>query len=293
MTSQDRDYEELIRGALCAAADSIEPVGDGLQKIRHRLNSPRSARSLAAGFIDGLLLHRIRLSVRLEPVIGAGRLVRGQLAQTFNGPGSSGRRARRRRHGRPGPAQGWLGALGPWLRPVLAVSSVVAVVLIGYFALTNEAPTLLTPTNSVTSPNGGQSGTLPDTVTSPGLWQPPLGVNPSQPVTGTSHKKAVSSAPVVACTPTASPGASKAAPTPTASASSPAPTPSPSDTSSAAPTPTSTGTGGGPSGSPSPTDTTATTGATSAATTALVTGPDIAPGMAAVPCGGVVTPKAS
>jgi hypothetical protein len=34
------DYEEALRRALHAAADSIEPSADGLQRIRERLNRP-------------------------------------------------------------------------------------------------------------------------------------------------------------------------------------------------------------------------------------------------------------
>jgi outer membrane biosynthesis protein TonB len=300
MTTQDRDYEDLIRGALCAAAESIEPVGDGLQKIRHRLSSPRSARSMLAGFTGWLLLYRIRLSVRLEPVTAAGQSALGQLERLVTGTAVR-RGAGGRRTAPPRPAHGRLGAARPWLRPALAVSAVVAVVVAGFVTLHTVQPTVVTRNNSLSSPGPQPGGGQPDTVASPGLWQPPLGVNPSQPVTGTSHKTPVFAAPVVACTPTPTPIPSprkskKPAPTPRATPSSVSPTPTPKDTSSATPTPTPTDTGGSPSATPSPTGPSATSGASRGATaadTALVTIPGVTPRMVTAPCGGAVSPKPS
>src|SRR5579863_5260674 len=40
MTAQERDYEEILGRALHSATDQIEPVGDGLTKIRARLTEP-------------------------------------------------------------------------------------------------------------------------------------------------------------------------------------------------------------------------------------------------------------
>ncbi len=292
MTTQDRDYEDLIRTALCAAAESIEPVGDGLQKIRYRLNSPRSARSMLAGLTGWLLLYRIRLSVRLEPVTAAGRSALGQLEQLVTG--TAGRRGPgERRASRSRPAHGRLGAARPWLRPTLAVAAVVAVVVVGFVTLHTVQQTIITQNNALSSPGARPAGPQPDAIASPGLWQPPLGVNPSQPVSGTSQKKPAFAAPVVACTPTPSPRKSKKpAPTPSATPSSAAPTPTPSDTSSATPTPTPTDTGVSPSATPSPTDTSAPTG-TTANTTALVTIQGRTPGMVSALCGSAVSPKPS
>jgi len=63
MMRQDRDYEDVLRRALAAAAESIEPGGDGLQRIRHRLDSGRSPRSAFSGFAESLDLHGTRLLV--------------------------------------------------------------------------------------------------------------------------------------------------------------------------------------------------------------------------------------
>src|SRR6266550_5723708 len=41
MSQHYGDYEDLLRGALHAAVDSAEPAGDGLERIRARLTTPR------------------------------------------------------------------------------------------------------------------------------------------------------------------------------------------------------------------------------------------------------------
>jgi hypothetical protein len=40
MTYPTRDHEELLRRALHTAAESVEPAGDGLERIRARLSPP-------------------------------------------------------------------------------------------------------------------------------------------------------------------------------------------------------------------------------------------------------------
>src|ERR1700691_4488039 len=79
MMRQDRDYEDVLRRALAAAAESIEPGGDGLQRIRHRLDSGRSPRAAFSGFAESLDLHGTRLLVRLDPLIEG---TRGALRRT-------------------------------------------------------------------------------------------------------------------------------------------------------------------------------------------------------------------
>src|SRR5215831_4396350 len=43
MTHRTLDYEERLRAALRAAAESVEPEGDGLERIRARIHAPRPA----------------------------------------------------------------------------------------------------------------------------------------------------------------------------------------------------------------------------------------------------------
>src|SRR5215468_611219 len=40
MSQHHRDYEDFLRGALHGAVDSVEPAGDGLERIRARLATP-------------------------------------------------------------------------------------------------------------------------------------------------------------------------------------------------------------------------------------------------------------
>ena len=40
MSQHSGDYEDFLRGALHAAVDSVEPAGDGLERIRARLTTP-------------------------------------------------------------------------------------------------------------------------------------------------------------------------------------------------------------------------------------------------------------
>ncbi|PZS40033.1 MAG: hypothetical protein DLM62_05010, partial [Pseudonocardiales bacterium] len=85
MMTQDRDYEDALRRALAAAAESIEPADDGLQRIRHRLDSRQSPRSVFSGFAERLDLHGTRWLVRLDPLIEG---TRGALRRTgpLSGP---------------------------------------------------------------------------------------------------------------------------------------------------------------------------------------------------------------
>lgn len=325
MTSQDRDYEDILRRALHAAAESIEPAGDGLERIRHRLHSPRSAASVLSG-LSGLIgwcrLHGIRFFVRLEPATEAGRSGLGQMRQRLAGLGplsgpllallGLGRRAsskpghRQAVHAQRGAdrqrvrsktAVGHLGPAAAWLRPVLAVSAVVGVVVVGVFALNRAQQTIITPTNSVTSPGGSHhhtASTAPSADASPGFWHPPIGVQSTQQVTAKSRKKGVTSVlPAVACTPTPTPSASTASPSASAT---PTPTdtvtPTPTDTATPTPTPTDTTV---PTPTPTDTSSTGTGTATATATAAAMVAPEAAGAPVIVRCGssGVATPKAS
>jgi hypothetical protein len=281
MISQDRDYEDILRGALRAAADSIEPAGNGLERIRHRSHSRRSARSTAARAADWLRLYRIRLSVRLESF--RWELSQRGIGQPPTGPDHDGRTPVGKTAARLGPA-------AAWLKPAFAVAAVVAVVVVGVFTLNRMQEAVITPANSVTSP-GQQHGPAAAALASPGLWQPPIGVK-QEPQAATSKKKTpVTALPAVACTPTPSPSPS---PTPTDSASA-TPSATPSDSPSATPSATPSD-----SASPSDTPTTGTGGSTASAsvndtnTTAYVMlAPDTDGGTPDVSCGSTPTPKAS
>lgn len=271
MTTLDREYEDVMRRALVAAAESIEPAGDGLQRIRHRLNSPRSVSSLAAGFTEWLRLSGIRFFVRLEPATETGRTALGQVRHLFTGPGlpsgpflTRGQPPEdhpgRHRTAPPDSRLSRLGSAAAWLRPVLGVSAVVVVVVGAVLALNRSQQTLITPTNSVSAHHADaapRAGVTTEAASPRPYWEP-LGVMPGSVTAGTSqHRAGQTLVPAVACSPKPSPSPSapvasaSATPTPTATPTGTAPaspTPTPSVTPTQA-TPTPTGSGMGTSGS--------------------------------------------
>jgi hypothetical protein len=291
MMTQDRDYEDALRRALTAAAESIEPAGDGLQRIRHRLDSPRSPRSVLSGCAEWLELHGTRFLVRLEPVTEAGRTAlrrTGPLAALVSFlRGLLSPQAARRAGGHRGAAgsPGRLGPAGPWLKPLFAVSAAVAIVVVGVVILNHETGTLISPSNSVTTPSSQGSGLgSGGTTANSKRWKLPLGVYPSPSPTGPGEHQGVKTLlPAVACTPTPSPSATATAPTGGAT-STPTPTPSGTATSTpATPSPTDTG-------QPTPTSTSSTatggTATTTTTTTAVTVLSNDAGGPAIVECGG-------
>lgn len=294
MMTQDRDYEDALRRALTAAAESIEPAGDGLQHIRHRLDSPRSPRSVLSGCAEWLELHRTRFLVRLEPVTEAGRTALGRsgplLALVNFLRGLLSPRAPRQAGGHRGAAgsPGRLGPAGPWLKPVLAVSAAVAIVVVGVVILNHETGTLINPANgSYGSASPGSSLDSGGTTANSKRWKLPLGVYPSPSPTGPGEHQGVKTLlPAVACTPTPSASATATAP---AGGATPTPTPTPSGIATSTPaTPSPTDTG-----QPTPTSTTspatggtATTATTTTTTTAVTVLTNDAGGPAIVECGG-------
>ena len=294
MMTQDRDYEDALRRALTAAAESIEPAGDGLQRIRHQLDSPRP-RSILSGCTEWLELRGTRFLIRLEPVTEAARtalgrsgplaallsFLRGLLSpRAARGAGrAGGHRGAAGSSGSPGR----LGPAGPWLKPVFAVSAAVAIVVVGVVILNHETGTLISPLNSVTrtrspSPGIGSAGKTANSK----QWTTPLGVSPTQHVSGRARNKNVPSKPVVACTPTPTPtpAATTTAPAGTPSPS-PTPTPSATSTNPATPQPTDTG-----QPSPSPTSSPATSAATATTTAIIWRGDRAGGGSPIVECGG-------
>jgi len=310
MTTLDREYEDVVRRALIAAAESIEPAGDGLQRIRHRLGSPRSVYSVAASFTGWLRLSGIRFSVRLEPATETGRTALGQVRHLFTGPGRppapfltrdlppAEEAPGRRRPGRRGGALGRLGPAAAWLRPVLAVAAVVVVAAGAVLALNRSPQTLFRPTNSVSANHPAAAGQLAGGTAETSSLRPwePLGLKPKPAATAgaSSQHSLATMLPAVACSPVPSPSPSK--PAATASAT-PSPTATPTESTQSTPTPTPTPT---PTVTPTPTGTGGSSGsgagtATQATTAAFVV-PDAALQAASTSCGAVsakAAPKSS
>jgi hypothetical protein len=117
------DFDDVLRQALHAATDAIEPADDGLTRIMHRLTTPSAVRQVALLVTDCADLARL-IAIWLEPA--------------FTGV----MRFRRRHHTghRRGLSHRATGAVpsrpaAPWLRPALAVVGAVAIVVIGVFVL--------------------------------------------------------------------------------------------------------------------------------------------------------------
>jgi hypothetical protein len=215
--SMNGDYEEALRRALHAAADSIEPSADGLERIRERLNRPMLSFEAASAWSAGTAAWLRRV---MEPVVAAFWAVIDRF--------------------RPAPAK--TGHARPrynWIRPAAGMGIAVFVVAAGAFAL-KTLPQAISPSasNSVHSAAGGNA---------PGTGGGGGGVN------GGRSQDAAGAQPTEGGHRTAgvSPAATPCAPTPKAGKSSPATgSVSPSPSTSAPAGSTSPPVSGPPSSSP-------------------------------------------
>jgi hypothetical protein len=244
------DHEERLRHALRAAADSVEPAADGLERIRARLTRPRPAvvAWMVAGAEPGVLRLRpmlTRLRLRVSP---AGRAVR---------PGTSPAVTTIR----PAGALHW--TRSPWLRPVAAMGAFAVIIGSGAIAL-GELPGAITqvtaggaahPSGARTSYAGGSGRVTGHAIRYSSKSPLPLSALgafwPQRNSAGTSSGNLrpevlpikVAPSPSPSCTPTPTP-----TPTPTVT---PTVTPTPTPTVTPSPSPTDTS-----SPSPSPSDST-------------------------------------
>ncbi|HEY2508595.1 MAG TPA: hypothetical protein VGI58_18905, partial [Streptosporangiaceae bacterium] len=117
MSRHQRTYDEALSRALHAAADQIEPSGDGLERIRARLGPPMPAPAawMSTSYqraLGQLLGRATSLGAWLEAIVG-------QIADRY----------------RPGARD----ADGPqslrWLRPAGAAATAAVIVIMGVFAL--------------------------------------------------------------------------------------------------------------------------------------------------------------
>ena len=116
------DFEDVLRQALHAAVDAIEPADDGLTRIMRRLTAPWAVRQLALLVTDCMDLARL-ITIWLEPAFtGAMRLRRRNHAGNPRGSSHRATRAPVR------PA-------APWLRPALAVAGAATIVVVGVVVL--------------------------------------------------------------------------------------------------------------------------------------------------------------
>lgn len=143
MTGQERDYEAILSRVLHTTTDQLEPVGDGLTKIRTRLSEPWLKRQwwlLRSEFMVlrwlvvvrcESLFSRIRSRsdvTDLAPDTPAGQEAdSGPLKSLLSIATSASASAKRPRRS--------VGLAMAWFRPALAVAGAVVLVVAGVFAL--------------------------------------------------------------------------------------------------------------------------------------------------------------
>jgi hypothetical protein len=117
-----RDVDDVLRQALHAVADAIEPADDGLTRIRHRLGTPSAVRQVALLVTDCIDLARL-IAIWLEPAFTR--------AMRFGRRHHAGYRRAFSHRATRAP----LRPAAPWLRPALMVASAAAIVVIGVVVL--------------------------------------------------------------------------------------------------------------------------------------------------------------
>ncbi len=223
--SAHTDHEAYLRAALHAAAESLEPRGDGLERIRARLRQPRSVPArLRAVYAEIIMRAPAWLQDAVYQVAGWLRLVSERFA-----PAQAPGRHRSR-------AQGLL-------RPAAAMAVVMFIVAAGtYVAI--DASTAVFPSSSSSQPGGSNTGG-----------------HSGAPAPHASHPSGSQSA-AGSGNPAASPSCGSASPKPRTPASSAAPAQSASPI--ASPTPADSSTSSDTSPAPADTSTTAAAAASAA-----------------------------
>lgn len=206
------DHEAYLRAALRAAADSLEPRVDGLQRIRARIQQPRPR--AVVWLLTGWDEVRLRVPAAAQDACY-------RLAAEF-------RTARDRFAPAQAPGKHRSRAQG-WLRPLAAMAAVMFIVAAGtYVAI--DVSTAVSPSSSRLHPHPGQPG--------PGGHTSSPSPSPSRATPGSgSGTRHTSPSPASSPRATAQPSPSGSVPP------SPKPSATPSDSSSPdspAPTPSAT-----------------------------------------------------
>jgi hypothetical protein len=270
----NRDYDDILRRVLHAAAESVEPSADGLERIRERLGRPPLLSfSSVAGWYS---VAAVRFTGWAVPAFGTACEIFWALVDRFRPldtpPG----------HAKPGMR---------WLRPVTATAMAIFLVSAGAFAA--MAIPRITAQNAsdaggATGSNGSGGGAgnlagkgstkLPSHSGSAGL------TGTASPTTSVASKCHATSSTTPTIMPTAStspPASTSTSPTPTPTSTSPSPSPT-----STSPSPTSSGTSPTEPSSGTTGTAAASEGTTSSATTGSGSVSPGAPSTSAVPTGG-------
>ncbi|HEY6279609.1 MAG TPA: hypothetical protein VIX86_25135 [Streptosporangiaceae bacterium] len=232
MTPLNGDFDDILRRALHAEVESVEPAANGLERILHRTREPWLLRQLSLMLTECADLFWL-IVIRAEP--GVSKLRQAIAARTGLLAAPTGRRHRPpARRARPGTRLAWI-------RPALAVTAAVVVVVAGVYGLAQLRQSLvldLFPNAGIAAPagpgaaNGGPGPSVQGHSSPGGILPTGAGSDSARPSPRAScergtHKKRSPS-------PSTSP-----TPSPTGSSTG---SPSPSPTASATPTNTSAAT---------------------------------------------------
>jgi hypothetical protein len=222
MTPVNGDFDQILRRALHAEVDSIEPDQGGLDRIRRRTHAPWLVRQTSLMLTECVDLTRL-IGIRLEPGFtglrtaidergGPWEAFVGLLSSTVASIVSLFTPSRRPAHRSPST-----GSNLAWLRPALAVAGAVVIVVAGVYGLVQVRDNIvleLFPSGSPASNGPGSSGGGGQGPSLNGQ-SAPTGVVPSGGRSGSaspSPKASCSSSPQAQAAPTDSPTAD---PTPT------------------------------------------------------------------------------
>jgi len=263
MTPVNGNFDEMLRSALRAEVDRLEPADGGLELIRRRTHAPWLVRQVSLMLTECADLVRL-IAIRLEPGVTGMRAAvaaRGGVWAAFVAVLSSiaamvvpsrrrGAMHRGAAAGSGGPSPERPGSNLAWLRPVLAVVGAVVIVVAGVFGLVQVRDNLvlgLFASNTPASSGAGPASTSAPVPTlqehsATGAIVPPSTQHGSP---TPSPKATCPSTPNQQATPTQTPTDTT---TPSATPSN-TPTQTPTDTTTPSATPSNTPT-------PSPTDST-------------------------------------
>jgi len=269
MTGQERDYDEVLSRVLHSTTDHIEPVGDGLTKIRARLAEPWLKRQwwllrgefTTIGWVLAVRCQSWFNQMRSGSAAGAdaGAAATGKASASVAGDdgrlrslpvigGIAARAAAKRPRHASSRLRNSVGPAMVWLRPALAAAGAIVLVIAGVFAvggLRGSLPFSLengTPSGVPGSSNHGGGGQPNGSGTRTGSSTPSVtqtNTTPTAPSSTPSGQGGVGPAPGSSPPAPPLPGSSPLS-SPTSISSSPTATPTPTPTATPTPTPTPT-----------------------------------------------------
>jgi hypothetical protein len=239
------EREAVLRRALHAAADALEPGIDGLERIQSRLGRPRpvAVAWAEAAWTDLRLRAPVGVQTAFERIAGGIRLAWERFGPTAGMPGGRASRTLK------------------WLRPLAALGVTVFIVAAGAYVAIDAQQAIFPSSSNSQNQSGGGSGPAGNSTGGSGTAntksRSPVGglVGPGGPSRSPSCKASRKPGSSVAPSASQSVGLIEPptpTPTPSTSASGPG-SPSPSTSDSSSPNPSSTATGAAGSSTTGPT----------------------------------------